>query len=386
VIASADVRDLEATETIIPAGTLDRSSDSRSFKVETRVQWRPPRTTAPRLLVGADLQHGTLESRYREPGSDAVVGAGDVRRLSGGVFALAQLRLREDLAVTGGVRLDWLRSSLDDPTDGAPRGPDDDLRAASPTVAASYALPRRGQLYASWAGAFKAPTLEQLYDRRPYDIDGPGPGPPLFISSNALDPQRGDHFETGARILLAPGLRGELAAYFARSRDEIGFDLANFRHNNIERSEHYGVESQLGVAGPSGTDAQVSYAFTRARFDGGPHDGHQINTVPVHRLHGRMSWEHRWHGSLTAEFTQVARQWIDEDERYELEPYFTVGVGARQAFGAIELQASVRNLFDERYATLGYVTLDPITFGDLPLYFPAARRSFQAGLRIGGGR
>ena len=42
---------------------------------------------------------------------------------------------------------------------------------------------------------------------------------------------------------------------------------------------------------------------------------------------------------------------------------------------------TLRNLFDRRYATLGYMTLDQ--FGnDLPLYYPAQGRAFRAGRHI----
>ena len=382
-LAAGDRRDLEATETIIPGGTLDRSSESVNGRAELRAHWRTRSPWLSQLMIGVDGQHGTLESRYHDPGAGgAEVGAGDVTRAAAGVFGLLIAAPNERLGMTAGARIDWLRSSLDDPTGATAGSGDDDLRAVSPTVGLNWRLARAGNLYLSYARAFKAPALEQLYDQRPYDVDGPGGLPPLRISNNALQPQRGHHVDLGARTPVAGDVVAEVALYWAASTDEIGFDLANFRHINIDESRHLGVEAQLGSAGAgSPWSWTASYAFTSATFDGGAHDGHQINTVPEHQLYGRLSWRHRWGGSLTAELTHVADQWIDEDETYRLPDYTVADLGASQSVGPVELFGSVRNLFDERYATLGYVTLDPTTFADLPLYFPAAERNFRLGLR-----
>lgn len=376
-LATGDARNVDATETINPVGTLDRESRVRSGRGEVRVHWMPQGHPAPDVLVGGEWRGGALESRYFDPASgDPLVGAGDVRRESGGVFALARAPLAGPVTLAAGARIDWLRSSLDDPTDGAPRGPNDDLRAVSPTIGLNWALPQSGHAWLSYAGAFKAPELEQLYDQRPFDF---GFGP-FHISSNVLKPQRGDHWDAGARTRVGK-LWLDGAVYYARSRDEIGFDLANFRLSNIERSKHLGFEGQLTVPAVHGVSGALSYAFTRATFDGGDHDGKQINTVPEHQMFARLSWEHRAHGSISAEVASTRRQWIDEDNERALPDYTVLNLGITQEAGPLELFGTVRNLADLDYATLGYVTIDQ--FGnDLPLYFPAAGRSFAAGLRM----
>lgn len=382
-VAVGDAHDLEATETIVPTGALDRTSDAATGRAELRAHWTTASPWLAQALVGVEGQRGSLESRYHDPASgDALVGAGDVERTIGAVFALWMAEPAARFGLTAGARIDWLRSSLEDPTGTTPPSGDDDLRAVSPTAGINYRLPGAGNLYLSYARAFKAPALDQLYDQRPYDLDGPGGAPPIRISNNALQPQRGHHVDLGARTAVAGDVFADVALYWAASTDEIGFDLANFRHINIDESRHVGVEAQLASPG-AGTPWSwaASYAWTRATFEGGPHDGHQINTVPEHQLYGRLSWRHRWSGALTAEVTYVANQWIDEDETYRLPDYTVADLGATQALGRAEVFASVRNLFDENYATLGYVTVDPATFGDLPLYFPAAERSFRIGLR-----
>ena len=283
-----------------------------------------------------------------------------------------------------GTRSDRLRSSLDDALDDEDRLPNDDLRAISPTVGVTLALPGSGSAYVSYARAFKAPALDQLYDQRPYviDFDGPGGNPPvtLRISNNALQPQRGHHVDLGARRAVGERVWLDGALYYARSEDEIGFDLANFRTANIDKSIHVGFEGQATWEVAPRLDTQLAYAWTRAEFDGGDHDGKQINTVPEHSLTAGATARYGARGTVTAEVQYVANQWLDEDNVYEIEPYALVNLAITQPVGAIDLFGGVRNLFEERYATLGFLTIDQFG-GDLPLRFPGSERTFQAGIR-----
>jgi outer membrane receptor protein involved in Fe transport len=377
LLASGTSENADATETILPTSALDRSSDLHYSRTEARVHWTPGSHGSPDVLFGGEYRFGVLKSRYHDPASGALVGAGNVDRTSGAVFALGRVPFLERFTLVGGGRVDWLRSSLDDPTDGAPRFPDDDQRAISPTAGVNAALPGGGHAWVSYSGAFKAPELDQLYDQRPYDL---GFGT-FHISSNVLKPQTGDHWDAGARAFLGRGLWLDAAGYYIRSRDEIGFDLANFRLNNIARSKHLGVETQLSMEPVHGISGMVSYAWTGAKFDGGPHDGKQINTVPENQIFSRVTYEHRWHGTVSAEVSGATRQWIDEDNQYPLPDYALLNLGATQTAGQVELFASLRNVADRRYASLGYVTLDQYG-NNLPLYFPASGRSFLAGVRM----
>ena len=117
----------------------------------------------------------------------------------------------------------------------------------------------------SYSGAFKAPELDQLYDQRPFDL---GFGT-FHISSHSLAPQRGEHWDAGGHVILGGRVWLDAAVYHARSRNEIGFDLARFRLDNIDRSRHAGVEAELGTAPWHGVSGAVSACWTRATFEGG---------------------------------------------------------------------------------------------------------------------
>lgn len=364
----------DATETIFPVGALDRASGVAARRAETRLHWTPARPWLGDLLLGGEVRAGQLDSRYTDAG--ALVGQGVVRRTNGAVFALARVPLHDRLHAVAGGRLDWLRSTLEQPLAGGPRGANEDLRAASPTLGLTASLARGAHAWLSYSGAFKAPELEQLYDQRPYDFGGG----PFLISNAAIQPQRGDHWDAGLRTPLGRALALSASVYHARSRNEIGFDLANFRLSNIDRSRHVGVETQLTFDAARGLSGALSHAWTSATFVGGEHDGRQINTVPEQQAFARLTWEHAARGSISAELQYTGRQWLDEDETYPLPEATLLHVSATQRVGAFECFASANNVTDRRQATLGYVTVDEFG-GDLPLVFPGAGRSFTAGVR-----
>lgn len=376
-IASGRAVDGDGIETIFPVGAIARESRTRAGGGELRARWSPFGRTMPDVLVGGEYRNGSLVSRYADPAAPAVAtGGGDVRRATGAAYALARVPVTARVTLVGGGRVDWLRSSLDAALDGLGRLPNDDLRAISPTAGLSVALPGGGHAWASYAGAFKAPELEQAYDQRPYDFGGG----PFHISNTALKPQRGDHWDVGVRAPLPGGAWFDVAAYDARSREELGFDYNTFQIANIARSRHSGLESQLEVTPFHGLSGQFAYAWTRARFVG-THGGHQINTVPEQSGSARLSYEHAAHGALSAEVVLTGRQWIDEEGAYPIAPHAVVNLGLTQAVGAAELFASVRNVADRREPTTGFVSVDAV--GDpLPLYFPGAGRSIVAGVRM----
>src|SRR6266568_2514146 len=120
-----------------------------------------------------------------------------------------------------------------------------------------------------------APTLDQLFDPRPF----PGPtGKPIFISNATLLPQRAQNFEVGASRTTA-SLNWSIAAYSMHVRDEIDLDLRTFSYRNIGASRHRGVEAMCEL-----TSARVrpfvTYAWTHVEDEANP--GQQLKNIPEH--------------------------------------------------------------------------------------------------------
>lgn len=387
-LARGEARELEATETVIPSGAIDRESDSRSAQGEVRMRWNPVSSPVRQSLVGFSASTGRLESRYRDPdpdGENDLLGAADVHRTTAAAYAAGRIRIADRLSATGAVRWDWIRSEVDLPMGEQPAPDAQEQSSISPSIGLSYEIPGSGQVYASVARSFKNPTLEQLYDRRPYvvDLDGPGGNDPfvLYLSSPTLDPQRGVHVDLGTRLSPGRSLQIEGAAYYASSKDEIGFDLASFRYDNIEESVHYGFEGRAALLPTELLRFEAGYTWTKALFEGGPDDGNQINGVPIHRLHGSLRAGPILGTVLSIDMNHLRDQWLDEGNRFEIDPSTVIDLAAYHTQGSVTLFAAMRNSFDEEYAAAGYLTRDE-RGAELPLYFPGAERSFEVGVRL----
>lgn len=375
VQAGDEARALNARETIIPAGTLDRVSNAHRQRGEARLDW--PLAADAELVLGVEGEHGRLRGAYF-PAVDSprdAVGSADVTRDAIGGFALARAGLGRGFTLTAAVRGDDLHSKLAG-VPGTHR-----VSAVSPALALNHVNVKGGNVFVSAGGAFKAPTLEQLYDPRPYLVpDGSGGFVPVTISSNALEPQRGWNVDAGVRALPAMHSRADITFYYGRSRDEIGFDLASFRYDNIARSIHYGFEGDATAGLPYHLTAMLGYAYTRAVFDGGPNDTRQINGVPEHQLIARLTLALATRGSIALDARYFDRQWVDEANTYALPAYGVADVTVLQPLGPVALVGAVRNVFDRRYAGAGYVTSD-FSGNPLPLYYPGPGRAFRAGIR-----
>jgi outer membrane receptor protein involved in Fe transport len=391
-----DLRDVDATESVIPVGAMDRLSRTRAAVCEARLQWRSPSARIRTWMMGAEAGGGRLSSRYfQSPESNGRIklGAGRVDRTDLGVFTFLQTEPLFASSPSGrlsfsmGARGDRIRSDLT-----RTGGGDAIFSAFSPAVGLNYDVPGTGSFFITAAGSFKAPTLEQLYDQRPYVMGMDPGGQPIIIhiANEALKPQRGAHAETGFRSAPLSFLKFDAGVYLARSRQEIGFDLPNFRYANIDRSAHYGMELQAEVTGGRFLRANLGYSLDRALFDGGEFDKKQINGVPRDQLHVELHGRLPFRCETTWRWSRIGKQWLDEGNRYPLAPYSRFDIDVAQRISAVEILASIGNVTDKRYSPTGYLTTIPqfdgggaiVGMQDLPLYFPAEGRSYRIGLRV----
>lgn len=133
----------------------------------------------------------------------------------------------------------------------------------------SYALGLVGhlgpaRLYASYATAFRAPTLNERFGSGPFNAPNPG-----------LDPEQSRGWEVGGDVALAH--RGDydvltLGAnyYQTRVRDLIEYDFFSLQNINIDRAALDGVETYVRFAPVSWGSLRLAYDFTDARDESAP--------------------------------------------------------------------------------------------------------------------
>ena len=335
-------------------------------------------TAGGTLRAGADLEHATLSGRYSSVGPSGetlgLAAAEDGRRDRVGFFVTGGWNVCERCRLTAGLRRDDLRDDFSGATpDVSPRR--HGASAWSPRAGLNVRLgPASSPLsaFVQLSRAFKAPTLDQLFDPRPYPD---GAGGTLSISNPALRPQRARNIEAG---LSRAGVGSEwsVVAYRMNVTDEIDFDPQTFTYHNIGSSLHRGLEASVAVAREARLSPTFTYAWTRVADTTTP--DLQLKNIPEHvaqlLLHARITASTR---------AEVIWRWthgmnLDDAALFAQPDVSRVDLRVAQDVRKVRLQLDLLNALNARYNELGYVLLDfqgrPIPFG-----FPAPGRTLRLG-------
>lgn len=247
------------------------------------------------------------------------------------------------------------------------------LRAFSPLLGLTRQVGSHGTAYGNVSTAFRVPTLFQLYDQRPFFF---GPSA-LLISNGQLDPQTAVNLELGGRWDRGDGWSAQLGGYSTRVRNEIDFDLNSLSYANISKSWHRGIEASLACPLPGRFAARFGGSYTPTTFDGGDHDGRQINGVPLGTGSASLNWSPQAWWSVEAGSRLIGRRFLDKDEAQPLGAVAVWDLGAQAHTGRIHAGARLQNLFDRRYAESGFIG----GFGE-QRFLPAAPRGVSVTLSL----
>ena len=306
------------------------------------------------------------------------MGAIDGRREKLGLFATADWLPLPRLRVVAGTRWDRL----------------DDRFGAGSTVHEAWS-PRLGAnlrlgggqdgegapvvLSVLLARAFKAPTVDQLFDPRPFpDFQGGT----FLISSLDLEPQRAKSVEVGLSGEGGDRRRWEVVAYRIEVDDEIDFDPATFRFENIGASLHTGLEAAARWRLGRAVVPWGSYAWTRVRPQEGEDRDHQLKNIPEHRAVLGLAVSLPWRLQASAVWRLTGRRFLDDAERVPLDAFSTIDLRLeREGFpgGRGRLRLDLSNLTDEEHAEVGFVLPD-FSGGQVPYAFPGAGFAARLGV------
>ncbi len=323
------------------------------------------------VRAGSDLARASLDETYSRvtPAGDrgASVASAAVRRDQASAFVTADWIPLDRLRIASGLRWDDIRD--------ARAGSDSHRTAWSPRLGATWQLgsaPAPLALFVQLARAFKAPTLDQLFDPRPF----PGLGGVSFTVSNpSLQPQRAHNVEIGIDRSL-PSVAWSLSAYHMKVTDEIDFDPTTFLYRNLGGSRHTGIEAMAdwrhGLVQPL-----LLYTWTHVTSNDNP--GQQLKNIPEHvaqlllrttlpgavgvTLRGR--WEHG--------------RFADDEGVFSLGDVRTIDAKVSRAFGPLRVDAEALNLSNQHYPYIGSILRD---FRGNPtlLEFPAPGRAVRVSL------
>jgi outer membrane cobalamin receptor len=321
------------------------------------------------LRFGTDASRESLDTTYRSVSAAGVVQDLNSQvtghRIRTGLFASSAWEMTSRVRLSGGLRWDGV-------DDGSFRVPASGVkRAWAPRAGVSVQLndARTLSLFGQVSRAFKAPTLEQLFDPRPYPDFRGGT---FTISNPQLVPQRATSMEAG--ISGSGRARWSMVAYRANVDNEIDFDVRTFSYANIGESRHTGLELE-GQATWWRFSPSISYVVSRVTEAG---SDRQLKNVPRHRVSLATGVELPLALHAYARFDRSAGAFLDDENTLRVATPSTMDVRVRRPFGRHALFVDVFNVTADRYEEYGF-TLRDFLNRMVPYVYPGAPRAVRAG-------
>ena len=321
------------------------------------------------LRLSADYRSEKADTRYEDE-FGGLRAAEDVRRERFATEAGLALRPLGRLELDLSVRGDFV--SDDSGLHGGKS-----REAWSPRLSAVWAANTQGpygfDLFGEIGRAFKAPTLDQLYDPRPFL----GPDGEFTLSNPALEPQESRGWELGARG-HGPRTAWRLVAYRQILENEIDFDPATFRYSNIGRSRHQGIETSASWQADKLGSFRAVYARSEAEAEGASPTG-QLKNIPRDVL--RLGWSVRLGAyDLALQQSFLGGRWADDAHTRPLDDLRRTDLRVSRQIGPLRLRADALNLFDDQTLELAYLLPAMSGLGETLHGFAPAPRAFRLGV------
>ncbi len=232
----------------------------------------------------------------------------------------------------------------------------DDRRAGSlsPRASLLFRAGARVQLFASGYGAFRGPTLNELY--RSFRV-----GNTLTLANPELTKERLGGGEMGA-TWTSKGERGRVrvVGFVSRLLDPVANitlrstpALITRQRQNLGRTRSSGLEADATVRLSARVSASAGYAFTIATvgsFDADP--GLVGNDVPLVSRH-QGTLQLRYTNPRVLDVSAQARagssQWDDDQNQLRLRGLFTLDAQVSRRFSRVEAFVASENLTGRRY-------------------------------------
>jgi outer membrane cobalamin receptor len=326
------------------------------------------------VRVGVDLAHEHLETSYRSVAADTgAIGALNIeaagRRLRTGFFASGSWQPSPAIRLSTGVR----RDEVDDRGFGTSAASAQQAWSPRAGVAVQLADDGRLTLFGQVSRAFKAPTLDQRFDPRPFPDFRGGT---FTISNRSLVPQRATNAEAG--MSGAGRVRWSALVYRMTVDDEIDFDLRTFSYANIGRSRHLGAELEAEGRWWRRLRPVATYAWTHVGEIGGDE---QLKNVPRHLATAGVSADLPGGIGVTGRYARTWGAFLDDANVYPLEGRSTLEVRARRPIGRHTLFVDVLNATNHVSEAFGF-TLADFRGRLVPYAYPDGPRAVRAGVSV----
>ncbi len=308
------------------------------------------------LTVGADYRYENMddpENLGQENSLTGTSGSPETSMWSAAVFAEDQIKLREDLKLTAGLRIDQHEEFG---------------THASPRLYLNYDLNDKLSFKAGWAQAFKAPNLRQLNPNWVQGSRGRGcgaaGGPCEMVGNPDLKPETSNSFEIGAQY--TDTLWEASLTYFyndvkdkitsARIASQILPDGTKYvQQINVDRARAQGLEGGLTIYPHQDWtwSNTLTYLFESKNLE----TGMPLSSDPEYSIHTELSWRARENLSLIASMDFYGKQvdYVASPETLTAQNVSTYNVTnfsfKYDPSEHFTLRAGVNNIFDQQPKT-----------------------------------
>ncbi len=364
----------ERTLLLVPGYGVRALRDTHTGAVGIAGDWSATGRTLDWRL-GGDAAWESLDTDYPVTGLPPGIVQGASRaegrraRLAG--FGAMAWTPAPRLRIVPALRYDRIGDAFEQPSTNAVQD------AWSPRIGATVRAGSEGHavsLFAQASRAFKAATIDQLFDPRPLPNFRGGT---ITLSNRALQPQRAVAFEAG--VFQRRG-RSEWQAVVYRMSlaHEIDFDVSTFSYRNIGRSRHTGVELNAAHHLWRTLVARGGYSWTRVRAIGDDAATGQLKNIPSQRWQTGVAAQA--HGfSIDASVARSTGAFLDDENRFPLEGERGVDARIAKTMRRVRLRVDAINLFNSGSDAYGFVLTD-FRGGAVPYVYPAPPRLLRAGL------
>ena len=322
---------------------------------------------APFIRFGLEAGYDNLDVEYRRLDNTmqpaGILSNAAPARVKSAAFVSGAWQPAPRVRVSGAIRHDRIADK--DAVDGTRLRND----ALSPRIGATVLAGSSVVVFGQASRAFKAATLDQLFDPRLYpDFRGGG----FTISNALLLPQRATNVEVGVRG--GTTIRWDAVVYRMPVRNEIDFDARTFSYANIGRSLHRGLEISASTRA-SNIRPSVSYSWSRVTPD---EDTRQLKNVPEHTLSASatMLLPRAW--TVDAQVRQSWQNHLDDNHQFALDTGSAIDVRVRHDAGRWGVFVDVLNLLDDDAEEFGF-TLTGLRGEQVPYVYRGAPRLARVG-------
>ncbi|MBW2637564.1 MAG: TonB-dependent receptor, partial [Deltaproteobacteria bacterium] len=209
----------------------------------------------------------------------------------------------------------------------------------------------KSRAFAKYAKVYRYPLLDEQASYQGWG--------PLFLTD--LDAEEGRSFEVGADIRPRENLKVGVTLYSIEMEDEIAYNPATYRNENLDDTRHRGVEVALSYLFADYFKAYGNVTYQDAEFRKGENSGSEIPLVPKKMASGGVDLYLPGGFLVRPEIRYVGSSYLGSDydnssEKLDAYTLWNLFLQYDHEFDSFEFKAffGIENITDEKYSTLGY--------------------------------